>query len=173
MNPEQGAQLLAVVKALLPLAECEAEGRCALVDSIEAETDAKDATRICTDAQAIIARIEGPQPKLPTDWVCPTCGSDEIQTPAWVWLNTGVDTCDEGPVSGYYCIQCEELFGEGHITTVVARSVYEGERDERPRCWHCDGTGFEPGGRDGDTCNLCFGSRMQPPSSCRAEGATP
>lgn len=40
-------------------------------------------------------------------WVCPACGSDEIEGLAWVDLNTEqIESWDEG--AAYWCPRCEE-----------------------------------------------------------------
>ena len=67
---------------------------------------------------AALRALPPPAPS-PMDWVCPECGSDEIQAPAWVDLHTGLDTGDEGPTSDYWCCNCED-----HTRRLVRRNEW-------------------------------------------------
>lgn len=53
--------------------------------------------------------IQHGSPKSERRWVCPVCGSDDIQGLAWVHLNDEViDDYDEG--RDYWCPQCQEHY---------------------------------------------------------------
>ena len=43
------------------------------------------------------------------DWVCPDCGSDEVEMTAWVHVNSNEICEGEGPGEQYWCPRCETI----------------------------------------------------------------
>lgn len=48
-------------------------------------------------------------------YCCPDCGCTDIQETAWIYVNSGECTQDEGPLEELYCPQCEQDTGAGHF----------------------------------------------------------
>ena len=46
-------------------------------------------------------------------YACPECGCTDIETSAWIHVNTGTNTEGEGPSSYDFCPQCELHMGGG------------------------------------------------------------
>lgn len=45
-----------------------------------------------------------------TVWVCPRCGSEDVEVETWVNMNTGEcmgDSKESGDAHAYYCPDCE------------------------------------------------------------------
>ena len=44
----------------------------------------------------------------PRFWACQECGCTDVHETSWVYMNTGENTGDQGPLDECYCPQCEE-----------------------------------------------------------------
>lgn len=56
-----------------------------------------------------ITIVRGASEPKPEDWVCPECGSDEVQYRTWVAIKTGEPDNDQ---NDYYCPYCGLEFGK-------------------------------------------------------------
>ena len=84
-----------------------------------------DCDAVCHyDYKAIEAAAEAMFLTLPTTWfyACPECHSTQIQQTAWIYMNTGENTGDEGPSDTIWCPDCAEEMGDGEIN---CRSIIE------------------------------------------------
>jgi len=45
-------------------------------------------------------------------WVCPYCGSSDIQRAAWLWVNTNVECSGSPPRDEMYCDDCLQEFDD-------------------------------------------------------------
>lgn len=59
----------------------------------------------------------------PYDWVCPDCGSDQVQDQMWVLLNTDeiLNSCD----SYRWCSNCDNEGDDGEKKYLTQRKDYE------------------------------------------------
>lgn len=55
-------------------------------------------------------------------WACADCGCTDVHQTAWIEVNTGLNTGEEGPLDAYFCPQCEANGDEG-INAVIAQTA--------------------------------------------------
>ena len=77
-------------------------------------------------------------------WACDKCGCTDVQETAWIHMNTGENTGDEGPLNRHWCPQCGDG-GDGEVGVSQLASEpqpYDPDReppaDEAPPVWNTD-----------------------------------
>ena len=79
-----------------------------LADLIESEDEEpEDVAKIRAAINATEAAQAETQEPSPPFYACPDCGCTDIETSAWVSVNTNKPTNDEGPTDEVYCPQCD------------------------------------------------------------------
>ena len=64
----------------------------------------------------------------PPFYACPDCGCTDVETSAWINVNTGQPTNDEGPLDAVFCPQCDQEVGKHrHMIEVDTLQPYNEE----------------------------------------------